>query len=158
MRTRPKDIGTAAETALVRYAQTRGHQDARRIALAGIHDRGDVWLTEGVIVEVKAGHKAEQASDEKIRAWWGQTVTERDNHGVPVGVLVTKRAGYSGARCEAWSAWVDLDTLHLLLGAPWASRSPLGAETGAHLVRMSVASLIALTIRYAQRADEEAGA
>ncbi|WP_172121374.1 hypothetical protein [Actinomyces faecalis] len=155
MRTRPKDIGTAAETALVRYAREHGHPGARRIALAGARDQGDVWLTEGIIVEVKAGHAAERASDEQVRAWWGQTVTERDNHGVPVGVLVTKRAGYSGARCGAWSAWVDLDTLHRLIGAPWASQSPLGAQTGAHLVRMSVASLTALTTRYAYRADKE---
>ena len=155
MKTRPKDIGTAAETALVRYARSRGHSQARRIALAGSRDQGDVWLTEGIIVEVKGGHAAETASDERVRGWWGQTVTERDNHGVPVGVLVTNRAGYSGARCEAWNAWMDLDTLHRLLGAPWASRSPLGAETGAHLARMSVASLIALTIRYAYRTDKE---
>lgn len=143
---RPKDIGTRAETAIVRYARTHGHPQARRLALAGSHDQGDVWLDHGIIVEVKSGHQAETAGDALIRAWWDQTVTERDNHGARVGVLVTKRKGHSGARCGAWTARMDAATLLHLLGVPVPSGGlPVG------LVAMSVDSLLAVTTRYTAR-------
>lgn len=143
---RPKDIGTRAETALVRYARTHGHPQARRLALAGNHDQGDVWLGQDIILEVKAGHQAETAGDALIAQWWEQTVTERDNHGARAGVLVTKRKSYSGARCGSWTARMDTATLLHLLGVPVPSESlPEG------LVAMSVDSLLAVTTRYTAR-------
>jgi hypothetical protein len=43
MRTRPKDLGTAFETAVVRNAQDRG-LIAERLAEGGAYDRGDIRI------------------------------------------------------------------------------------------------------------------
>ena len=52
-----KNKGTAAETAVVKYAWTQGFHEAERIALAGANDQGDVVLQRNpkIIIEVKAG-------------------------------------------------------------------------------------------------------
>lgn len=147
MTNRPKQIGTAAETALVRYARAHGHPQARRLTLTGSHDQGDILLGGGIILEVKAGHAAETASDTQINAWWGEAVRERDNNpDANLAVLVTKRKGVSGARCGAWSAWMDADTNLTLTGAPRGLQAPPGVG----LIRMSVDSLLALTTIYTQ--------
>ena len=49
---KPKRIGTAAETAVTRYARTAGFPLAERRALAGGADLGDILLAPGVIVGV----------------------------------------------------------------------------------------------------------
>lgn len=138
---RPKQIGTAGETAIVRYAQASGHTLARREVLHGNTDQGDIRLTNHIILEVKSGHTAEQASDAQLATWWAETIRERDNAHVPVGVLITKRKGASGARCGAWNAHMDADTLLTLLGA----QRPAQHAHGHILVHMSVDSMLALT-------------
>jgi hypothetical protein len=112
---RPKAIGTAAETALVRHARGNGFPNADRLTLSGTSDRGDLrlttGLTAGVVVESKAGNAAMDASDAQIGAWLDETERERVNAGAAVALLVTKRRGYGAARCGHWWAHVRLSTL-----------------------------------------------
>jgi len=107
--TRSKQIGTAAETAVVRYLESNGWS-ARRVVLHGAKDQGDIHVdTAGlctVAVEVKAGRAAETASLEQVKLWWGETEREAVNAGPTARpLLVTKRAGRGVTRVGDWWAW-----------------------------------------------------
>lgn len=108
-RRRPRDIGTAVETATVRYLQEHGFPHAERRSLKGVLDQGDVTGTPGICWEIKGGHAAENASDGQIAAWLAETETERFNAGADVGVLVVKRKGISAANAGRWWAILPLD-------------------------------------------------
>lgn len=106
MTQRPKDIGTAAETAVVRYLQGNGFPHAERRALRGTYDCGDVTGIPGVVIEVKGGKAAKCASDGQVAAWLAETETERLNARADVGVLVMARAGIGPANAGRWWAVV----------------------------------------------------
>ncbi len=117
MKTRPKDIGTAAETAIVRTAHQQGFPHARRLALAGANDWGDIELNPHVIIEAKAGHTAETASDTLITTWLHQTTTETRNHPTAtIGFLVTKRKGHGPNNAKNWWAHFTHQTWANLIG------------------------------------------
>jgi hypothetical protein len=99
---RPKDIGTAAETAVVRALRGLGFPAAERRALAGAHDLGDVTGTPGVVWEVKGGEAAKSASDGQIAAWMAETETERVNASANIGVLVVQRRAVGPANAHRW--------------------------------------------------------
>ncbi len=121
---RPRNIGTAGETAVCRYAQQYGFPYAQRRALSGSLDRGDLDLCPGIVVEVKSGNAAEVASDAVIAAWMAETEKERINAGAAVGLLVTKRRAVGHGRAGQWSAWFTMRTLHTIGWAPiWAPQS-----------------------------------
>ena len=121
MTNKPKHIGTAAETAVVGWAAANGFNQAERRALHGSHDQGDILLCLGVIIEVKAGKKAETAADALIDMWLDQTETERLNAQADIGVLVTKRAGYGTSRVGDWWAWLTIGAFTALSsGGQWA--------------------------------------
>src|SRR5690348_14658490 len=107
---RPKQIGTKAETDFVRHARADGfdHEDktvrAHRIILNGALDEADVSLCPGVVVEVKGGQAAENASDAKVLEWLEETERERINRGAEVGFLVRKRKGKGSASVGLWHA------------------------------------------------------
>ncbi len=124
MTNRPKAIGTAAESAVVRFCQDNGFPHSERRALRGSLDRGDILLTAGVIAEVKGGAAAETASDGLIAAWLAETEKERINAGAAVALLVTKRRAVGAQRAGQWSAWFTMRTLHTIGWAPiWAPQS-----------------------------------
>jgi len=100
-----KQKGTAAETAVVRYAREHGFPLADRLTLSGRYDRGDVLLTVGLIAEVKAGKAAQTASLGQIRAWLAETETERANAGAEHGILVVQRQGHGLTRVGEWECW-----------------------------------------------------
>lgn len=106
---RPKDIGTAAETAVVRALRTLGFPHAERRALAGAQDLGDITGTPGVVWEVKGGQQTRQPSDEQIAAWMAETEVERVNAGAGVGVLVLQRHGVGPANAHRWWAYLQGD-------------------------------------------------
>jgi len=114
MTTRSKDIGTRAETAVVRAARTRGFPGADRLTLTGAHDRGDVGLCPGVIVEVKGGEAARAASDAQIERWLGETNIEAMHAGADVAFLVVQRRGVGAANAHRWWAWWRLGWLDAL--------------------------------------------
>lgn len=89
-----KNKGTAAETAFTRYAREHGFPHAERRALAGYKDVGDVWLTVGVIAEVKnytlpTGFP----TGGQVEKWLAEAAVERDNAGADHCILVVKRKG-----------------------------------------------------------------
>lgn len=111
---RPKQIGTAAETATVRAARRLGFPGADRLALTGALDRGDVGLCPGVIVEVKGGAAAATASDAVIDAWLDETARERAHAGAEVAFLVVQRRGVGAPNADRWWAWWRLGWLDRL--------------------------------------------
>lgn len=123
--TRPKDIGTAAETAVVGYLRSHGFPLAERRALAGVHDLGDVVGTPGVAWEVKGGKAAERAGDGLVEDWLAETERERRAAGADLGVLVLKRAGVGPANAGRW--WAVVRTGELVVG------SVIGVPTRMHL-------------------------
>ncbi|MNW49603.1 hypothetical protein D3C74_270290 [compost metagenome] len=120
-----KDIGTRAETGIVTYVRTLGFPHADRLALRGSADAGDIrltaGLTAGIIIEVKAGAAAKNASDAQIQAWVQETDREQRQAGAEFGFLVTARNGYSPRRPGLWWVHTDLGTLQRLTSpAAWA--------------------------------------
>jgi len=64
---RPRDIGTAAETAVVRVLREY-FPEADRSPLRGHHDQGDIRGTGDFIWEVKAGNTA-RGADSTESVW-----------------------------------------------------------------------------------------
>lgn len=112
---RPKDIGTAAETAVVRALRQHGWPHAERRALAGIHDLGDITGTPGICWEVKGGDAARNASDGQIADWLAETEKERVNAHADIGVLVIQRRSVGPANAHRW--WAVLRANAWILGA-----------------------------------------
>ena len=108
-----KDKGTAAETAVVRYARTAGFPHADRLNLSGRYDRGDVLFCPGAIGEVKAGKAAQTASYNQVLAWLEETERETAHAHADIGVLIVQRQGYGIGRVESWQCW-------------WIERFPFG--------------------------------
>ena len=123
-----KDIGTKAETAVVRAASTRGFPHADRITLSGHKDRSDVrltlGLTAGVVAQVKAGQAAKTASDQQIDRWLAETERERANAGADIALLVTARPGIGAPNAHRWACHMWASTFLALLGATHAVTVP----------------------------------
>ena len=102
MTNRSKNIGTAAETHVVRYLQANGFPHADRRALKGSLDVGDILVCPGLIVEVKAGVAAENASDGQLRLWCAETAREKVNARAETAFLVVKRAGHGVGKIGGW--------------------------------------------------------
>lgn len=115
MTNRPKAIGTAAETAVVRAARTRGFPLTDRLTLTGALDRGDIGLCPGIILEVKGGQAAKTASDALIASWLLETERERRNAHAAIGILVTARAGIGAGNAHRWWAHLRLGDVALLI-------------------------------------------
>jgi Holliday junction resolvase len=79
-----KAKGTTAEREVVRYLQ-QWWPAAERRALSGNKDKGDVAGIPGVCIEIKA------AKTQLIGPWKRETLTEMDNAGVGLCLLVVKR-------------------------------------------------------------------
>lgn len=132
---RSKDIGTRAETAVVKLAHRLGFPDAERMALAGKDDKGDVRLCTDplVILEVKAGKSSQNASWSQIQAWMQETKVERNNAFRSgrkdlsdwIGFLVTQRKGYGLGRVDQWCLWT-LDDDPLLESLDGTGQLPAG--------------------------------
>ena len=103
---KPKALGTAAETAVVRALRTLGWPHAERRALAGAYDLGDITGCPGIVWEVKGGEAAKSASDKQITKWLAETETERVNAGADVGVLVLQRRGAGPRNAHRWWAYL----------------------------------------------------
>lgn len=111
MSARPKDIGTAAETAVVRALRQLGFPHAERRALAGAFDLGDIVGTPGIVWEVKGGNAAKTASDGQVFQWVEETERERRNAGADIGILVMQRSGIGAGNAHRWLAVTRLHHL-----------------------------------------------
>lgn len=129
---RPRNIGTAAESAVVRIARANGFPWADRTALHGRLDVGDVILGPGVMVEVKGGDAARTATDRDIERWLDETARERDNGNRIVGFLVVQRPHVGVGNAARWWAywrlgWIaDLDDRQWLFARQMPVRCLLG--------------------------------
>lgn len=103
---RSKDIGTAAETAVVRWLQANGWPHAERRALRGNQDAGDVTGTPGVCWEVKAGQAAINASDGQIADWLTEVIRETTHGHGEFGILIQRRRGKADP--GNWWSWLPL--------------------------------------------------
>lgn len=116
MTSRPRDIGTAAETATVRYLRTAGHPHAERRALRGAADAGDIAGTPGICWSIKAGRYAQHPSDRQVETWIAELYTQMGHAGADHGVLVLQRAGVGPANAGRWWAYVSTDLIADLAG------------------------------------------
>ena len=98
------NIGTAAETAVVRVFNANGFPHVERRRLRGNKDCGDLSGIPGVVVEVKGGNAARNASDRLIESWLDETQVETVNAGADIGVLIVARRGIGPANAGQWWA------------------------------------------------------
>lgn len=139
MTRRPKDIGTDAERAVVRYLQTHGFEGAERRALRGTKDAGDITGCPSLCIEVKGGNAARNASDNQITAWLQETEKERDNAGAEIGLLVVQRRGVGPANAGRWWAVLTVDAIRVIFDGPFSDLGPYDLP-----VRMLLADAITL--------------
>lgn len=135
---RPKDIGTEAETKMVRFLAANGWPNVERRALRGTDDQGDVTGTPGLVWEVKGGEAAKTASDLQIRDWLHETERERTRAHAAYGFLITARRQKN---VSAWWAHMWADQLADLCGASDGQLRP-AAESVA--VRVTLTDLVGL--------------
>lgn len=136
---KPKAKGTAAETAVVKYARLHGFGGADRQPLRGNRDAGDIGLCPGVVLEIKA-HKSAgtgQPAAGQLAVWMAQAETERVNAGALMCPLVVKRTGTVDP--GRWWAYMTATVVaELLNGAPiWREHPEASAP-----ICMSVASMV----------------
>lgn len=103
-----KDKGTRFETEVVKYLWAHGQPDARRAALAGARDQGDLHGIVGNlpakwpgIVECKA-YKEWPTARAVMAAFQAQTFAERANAGAVFALLVVKRPNRSIGEADAY--------------------------------------------------------
>lgn len=131
MTTRSKDIGTRAESALVKYLRSEGFPLADRIPLKGDGDCGDVSDGTGALIfQSKAGHAAENAGDAQIARWIEEVHVQQANARADLGILVVKRKSYGLNRMGKWHAFIRGP---LTLGGPWLTQRFLLEELVLHL-------------------------
>lgn len=131
---KPKAIGTAAESAVVKYLHSIGYTPvtAMRKTLSGSADVGDVWCHHAygtLIIEVKGGEAAKSASHNQIEAWLAEATLEAQNANldtVVLPVLVTQTRGIGPARAGDWRAWVPSDEFLGASGVAPVKSYPLG--------------------------------
>ena len=82
-----KQKGTAAETAVVNWLQSKGRKHVERRSLNGTHDRGDIAGIPSVVIEVKNCARME------LSKWVAELETEIQNDGADSGTVIHKKKG-----------------------------------------------------------------
>lgn len=136
---RPRDIGTKAESAVVRYLTTAGWPQCERRALRGEHDAGDLTGTPGICWSVKGGDKARTASDLLIDTWLAELATQTANAKADIGVLVLQRKAVGEANAHRW--WAIMPAFQLA-GLVWQELTL--PPSGIFPVRMLLADAVTL--------------
>lgn len=111
---RNRGKGTAFETLIVRYLQSKGWVHAERRALHGTADKGDITGTGPLVWECK-NHKTLD-----ISGWLKETETERQNAKAQHGILVVKRRSYGDPGDQYAIMRLD-DLVHLLMEAGYGA-------------------------------------
>lgn len=89
---KPKQIGTAFETAFVKWLHDQGETRAERIALHAGYDEGDVanfWIA-GLPAIAECKHYGRWGKSD-LERWQTETIVERNNRGADVGLLVVHK-------------------------------------------------------------------
>lgn len=100
----PRKIGTATETAVVKFLRSVGFPHAERRALRGAQDAGDITGTPGICWSVKGGQMARRASDQQVAEWLHELARQTLRAQADYGVLVVQRAGIGAANAGRWWA------------------------------------------------------
>lgn len=143
---KPKAIGTAAETAVVKHLLSCGFSplEAHRNVLKGRYDEGDVWLRHPdhglYIFEVKGGAAAKTASENQIAKWLEEAEVESDHAAALSGFLVVQRAGVGHANAGRWHAYTRVGELLRLTGGS----TKLASLQEMAVVRLSLQDLVGL--------------
>lgn len=95
---KPKQKGTAAESAVVSFLHTVGFPHAERLALQGGKDRGDITGIPGIVIEVKA------CQEYMFSAWLGECQAETENANADFGFVVAKPRMVGTTRTGQWYA------------------------------------------------------
>lgn len=108
---RPKQKGTAGESAVVSFLRTVGFPWAERLALQGGKDRGDITGIPGIVIEVKA------CQEYAFSAWLTEAGVERENAKADFGFVAAKPRLVGTGRTGQWyalmyqAAWDELVAL-----------------------------------------------
>lgn len=116
-----KRIGTAAETAVVKYMVECGYVDTKRVVLHGNRDEGDIHIgcnsegTPSIIIEVKS-RKNEctykeidgfmKELEEECKNTWGDIIVDNDRVPFYKAYLIVKRPG-KGKVEDWWLCWLN---------------------------------------------------
>lgn len=110
---RPKNKGTAAETAFVSWLRANGWPHAERRTQKGALDRGDVTGTPGLVFEVK------DCKSWDLAGWLRETEFERMNDSANYGILIMKPPRVGLSTPGRWAAAMYYrDLYHLLSQTP----------------------------------------
>lgn len=99
-----KKKGTRAETAVVKALVAAG-LDAKRVALSGNKDNGDVLLDlDGIdfTIEVKSGKMTANPSRSQVIDWAEQATIESKNAGTHGGLLIVVRYNRKLSDADVW--------------------------------------------------------
>lgn len=109
MANRPKQAGTDAENRVRDYFRNHGFPYADRLTQAGINDRGDVRLGDGIpwTIEVKGGQGALSKPHSHLR----ELVAEMENNGHKFGAVIAKKPGST----KVGDDWVAMMPVRVLL-------------------------------------------
>lgn len=146
---KPKNKGTAGESAVVAYLRTAGFPHAERLALQGSADRGDITGIPGIVIEVKA------VQEYSFNSWLKEARAERDNAGADFGIVVAKPRLVGTTRTGQWYGLMyAYDYLALIDAAAKATQSEIRFWTK-QAAGISYSTTIARDLKMAQ-ADQAA--
>lgn len=144
---RPKNIGTAAESAVVAACKRLGYPKAHRRTQTGSKDQGDILLFDEFIIEVKGGKAAWHASTNQIEQWLEETETERVNADAEEAFLVVQRKGVGLKNADQWWAYshASIHGLMMLeLGNPTSGSTKSAPDSRIITIRTTLQQMLAV--------------
>jgi hypothetical protein len=148
---KPKQRGTAAESAVVSFLRTAGFPYAERLALQGGKDRGDITGIPGVVIEVKA------VQEYAFNQWLTEARVERDNAGADFGLVVAKPRLVGTAKTGQWYALMySFDYLALVSQAARTAKMDIPIWKR-DMSGNSISTVVGREVKLAQAHAAEAG-
>jgi hypothetical protein len=122
-----KQKGTDAENRVVAYAKERGWLHADRLTQAGVNDRGDVRLGDGIdiVIEVKGGQGALSSPHSHLRELKAEVANAKARY----GAVIAKKPGSTNVG-DGWVAMLPVSMFFDIIDQCYASKSP----SNTHLV------------------------
>jgi hypothetical protein len=148
---KPKQRGTAAESAVVSFLRTAGFPYAERLALQGGKDRGDITGIPGVVIEVKA------VQEYAFNQWLTEARVERDNAGADFGLVVAKPRLVGTSKTGQWYALMySFDYLALVSQAARTAKMDIPIWKR-DMSGNSISTVVGREVKLAQAHAAEAG-
>lgn len=143
---KPKQKGTAAESAVVSFLREHGFPYAERLALQGGKDRGDITGIPSIVAEVKSHQEY------SFSAWLKETEVERENADADFGFVVAKPRLVGTTRTGQWYALMYQGWWTALLHEAGVVRVWTQEMSG-----NSISTQIAKTLKLAQGHQSDSG-